>query len=162
MVLQSGIQHGFLHLCSQTDAVQSNLQGPRQNFMLPVAYFKQVMQDAQVVAKGPGSNVTDLEMRPPMGEGSSVGQDQTAASGSAAKPARAQLTLSALVSKVNAQIAKEHAISLEQFPRILTMEHLLSLDEGDIVDTVQEIMPSIQFRQALNIGICIMDFKQAL
>ncbi len=130
--------------------------------MLPVAYIKQVVQDAQNVAEGPGSSVTELKMRPPMGKGGSVEQDQTAASGSAAKPARVQPTLSALVSAVNARIAKEHAISLEQFPRILTMEHLLRLKEGDIVDTVMEIMPEMQFRQALNVGRCIMDFKQAL
>ncbi len=130
--------------------------------MLPVTYFKQVMQDAQNVAEGPGSSVTDLKMRPPMGKGSSAEQDQTAAAGSAAKPARVQPTLSALVSAVNARIATEHAISLEQFPSFVTMEYLLMIPDIDILGAMRETMPSIQPRQALNIGRCIMDFKQAL
>jgi len=129
--------------------------------VLPAAAASPVLT-AEAACAAVAASVTDPKMPPPMGKGSSVGQDQTAASGSAAKPAPVQLTLSALVSAVNARIAKEHAISLEQFPSFVTMEYLLMIPDIDIVGAMRETMPLIQPRQALNIGRCIMDFKQAL
>ena len=59
--------------CSQADVLQAVLQGPRQNFRLPVADFKQAVLDAQNGVQGPGGNNTGLKVRLPMGKGSSVG-----------------------------------------------------------------------------------------
>lgn len=52
---------------------QAVLQGPRQNFRLPVADFKQAVLDAQNGVKGPGSGGTGLKICLPTGKGSSVG-----------------------------------------------------------------------------------------
>lgn len=59
--------------CAQANVLQAILQGPRQNFRLPVADFKQAVLDAQNGVQGPGSSGTGLKVRLPMGKGSSVG-----------------------------------------------------------------------------------------
>lgn len=73
----------------QNPALQALLQGPRQNFKLPVADFKQAVLDAQNGVAAPSSRPPSFKVRLPIGKGNLAGQagkPKSRASASGTKP----------------------------------------------------------------------------
>lgn len=58
----------------QNPALQALLQGPCQNFKLPVADFKQAILDAQNGVAAPSSRPPSFKVRLPIGKGNLAGQ----------------------------------------------------------------------------------------
>ena len=113
--------------------MQALLQGPRQNFKLPVADFKQAVLDAQNGVNYPGKASTGLKIRLPIGKiglaGPSSKKSKAAPRNKSAGSARlvSLCTQLACIPACLPGLCKERPVKLDTFvnePALLSAGHI--------------------------------------